>query len=262
MDAPLNFAKDPFRNERLPGILFGILGTALVVGTLWHAVVLTRYLMREAEELDVTVQGMEDRRSSLVADISRTRAALDAERSDVMSQRVAFLADIYRQKGFSWTGLFNQLEAVIPPNVRITSVSPSAAEGEIEVRLTIVGRSLEDLLTLVRNLEQSRFFGTVMPLNEAQQEEEGTVSSTVTLRYHAEESEAPNDAANPEGPRSRGRRTQPAEGAGAAPDANPDELKEQGDENLLDDQDPPDDEGPTDNEDGTEDEDLIEDNDA
>jgi Tfp pilus assembly protein PilN len=163
------------------------LGGALVVGTLWHAVVLTRYLLREAEELDVTVQGMEERRASLVADINRTRAALEAERSDVMSQRVAFLADTYRQKGFSWTGLFNQLEAVVPPNVRITSISPSAAEGEIEVRLTIVGRSLEDLLTLVRNLEQSRFFGTVMPLNEAQQEEEGTVSSTVTLRYHAEE---------------------------------------------------------------------------
>jgi Tfp pilus assembly protein PilN len=187
MDAPLNFAKEPFRNERLPGILFGILAAALVVGTLWHAVVLTRYLMREAEELDVTVQGMEERRSSLVADINRARAALEAERSDVMSQRVAFLADTYRQKGFSWTGLFNQLEAVVPPNVRITSISPSAAEGEIEVRLTIVGRSLEDLLALVRNLEQSRFFGTVMPLNEAQQEEEGTVSSTVTLRYHPEE---------------------------------------------------------------------------
>ncbi|MGH9460563.1 MAG: PilN domain-containing protein [Vicinamibacteria bacterium] len=261
MDAPLNFAKDPFRNERLPGILFGILGGALVVGTLWHAVVLTRYLMREAEELDVTVQGMEERRSSLVTDINRTRAALDAERSDVMSQRVAFLADTYRQKGFSWTGLFNQLEAVIPPNIRITSISPSATEGEIEVRLTIVGRSLEDLLTLVRNLEQSRFFGTVMPLNEAQQEEEGTVSSTVTLRYHAEESEAPNDAANPEGPRSRGRRrTQPAEGA--APDANPDEPDGQGEEDLFDEEDPIDDEGAVDDEDGTEDDDLIEDNDA
>jgi Tfp pilus assembly protein PilN len=139
---------------------------------------------------------MEERRSSLLADIDRTRAALEAERNDVMSQRVAFLADTYRQKGFSWTGLFNQLESVIPPNVRITSISPTAAQGEIEVRLTIVGRSLEDLLTLVRNLEQSRFFGTVMPLNEAQQEQEGTVSSTVTLRYHAEENALSTDVRN------------------------------------------------------------------
>jgi len=194
MQAPLNFAKAPFRNERLPRFFFGIVAGALAVATLVHVIVLTRYLLREAEELDVAVQGMEERLSGLVADIDRTRAALDVQRTDSMSQRVSFLADVYRRKGFSWTGLFNQLESVIPPNVRITSISPSAAQGEIEVRLTTVGRSLEDLLMLVRSLEESRFFGTVMPLNEAHQEEQGTVSSTVTLRYLAEENEESTDS--------------------------------------------------------------------
>ena len=196
MQAPLNFAKAPFRNERLPRFFFGIVAGALAVATLVHVIVLTRYLLREAEELDVAVQGMEERLSGLVADIDRTRAALDVQRTDSMSQRVSFLADVYRRKGFSWTGLFNQLESVIPPNVRITSISPSAAQGEIEVRLTTVGRSLEDLLMLVRSLEESRFFGTVMPLNEAHQEEEGTVSSMVTLRYLAEENEESTDVDN------------------------------------------------------------------
>ncbi len=201
MEAPLNFAKAPFRNGRLPRFFFAVVAGALAVATLGHVIVLTRYLLREAEELDVTVQGMEERLSGLVADIDCTRTALDVQRNDLMSQRVSFLADIYRQKGFSWTGFFNQLESVIPPNVRITSISPSAARGEIEVRLTTVGRSLEDLLMLVRSLEESRFFGTVMPLNEAHQEEEGTVSSIVTLRYLAEENEESTDADN-EGARS------------------------------------------------------------
>jgi len=194
MGTPLNFAKAPFRNERLPRLVFGILTGALLIVTLWHGVVLTRYLLREAEELDVEVQGMEEQLSGLVADIDRTRRELATQQNNAMSQRVSFLSDVYRQKSFSWTGLFNHLETVIPPNVRITSIAPSAAGEEIEVRLTTVGRSLEDLLTLVRRLEESPFFGTVMPLNEAHQEEEGTVSSTVTLRYLAEE-DAPSAAA-------------------------------------------------------------------
>lgn len=235
MDAPLNFAKAPFRNERLPRVFFAVVAGALAIATLGHVIVLTRYLLREAEELDVAVQGMEERLSGLVADIDRTRAALDVQRNDSMSQRVSFLADVYRQKGFSWTGLFNQLESVIPPNVRITSISPSAAQGEIEVRLTTVGRSLEDLLMLVRSLEESRFFGTVMPLNEAHQEEAGTVSSTVTLRYLAEENEESTDADN--------------EGALSDEEPSPD---------LADPADPANPADPTDDAD----EDVIEDNDA
>jgi len=237
MQAPLNFAKAPFRNERLPRFFFGIVAGALAVATLVHVIVLTRYLLREAEELDVAVQGMEERLSGLVADIDRTRAALDVQRTDSMSQRVSFLADVYRQKGFSWTGLFNQLESVIPPNVRITSISPSAAQGEIEVRLTTVGRSLEDLLMLVRSLEESRFFGTVMPLNEAHQEEQGTVSSTVTLRYLAEENEESTDA----------------DSEGARPDEEPPPAPD----DTADPDDPADDEPAADDE-----EDVIEDNDA
>jgi Tfp pilus assembly protein PilN len=207
METPLNFAKAPFRNERLPRIAFTVIAVALVAATLWHAVVLTRYLLREAEELDVTVQRMEEQLSGLVTDINQTRAALNEERSDSMSQRVSFLADVYQRKGFSWTGLFNQLESILPPNVRITSISPSAAQGEIEVRLTTVGRSLEDLLLLVRTLEESRYFGTVMPLDEAHQQEEGTVSSTVTLRYLAEENEPSTQAGtgSRDAPRARGR---------------------------------------------------------
>jgi len=187
MPAPLNFAKVAFRNERLPGILFGLAAAGLLITTLWHGVVLTRHLLREREELDLKVQTMEQRLSELQASIGRARADLGGQRNESMSQRILFLADVYRQKGFSWTEFFTQLEAVIPPSVRITSMSPSAAEGEVQVRLTTVGRSLEDLLELVRSLEESRYFGTVMPLNEAHQEEDGAVASTITLRYLAED---------------------------------------------------------------------------
>jgi Tfp pilus assembly protein PilN len=191
MGSPLNFAKVGFRNERLPRTLYGIVAAGLVATTLWHGMVLTRYLLREREELDLKVQSMEEALAGLDADISRTTAELGSQRNELMSQRVEFLAGIYLQKGFSWTELFNQLEGIVPPDVRITSISPSAAQGEVQVSMTTVGRSLEDLLELVRTLEESRFFGTVMPVNEAHQQEGGSVAATITLRYLAEEDEPP-----------------------------------------------------------------------
>ncbi len=197
MDSPLNFAKVGFRNERLPRLLFGIAAVSLVAATVWHGVVLTRYLLREREELDLKVQSMEEELTGMDTKISRTRAELRTQRNELMTQRIEFLADVYRQKGFSWTELFNQLEELVPRNVRITSISPSAARGVMEVRLTTIGRSLEALLELVQSLEESRYFATVMPINEAQQEEGGEVAATVTLRYLAEEVAPPRKTEEP-----------------------------------------------------------------
>jgi Tfp pilus assembly protein PilN len=195
--SPLNFAKVGFRNERLPQLLFGIAAVSLVAATLWHGVVLTRYLLREAEDLDLKVQSMGEQLTALDTDISGTRSELRAQRNELMTQRIEFLADVYRQKGFSWTELFHQLEETLPRNVRITSISPSAARGVIEVKLMTIGRSLADLLELVQSLEESRYFGTVMPVSEALQEESGEVAATVTLRYLAEEDAPPSKTEEP-----------------------------------------------------------------
>ena len=218
MDSPLNFAKVGFRNERLPQFLFGIVAVSLVAATLWHGVVLTRYLLREREELDLKVQSMEKQVTRLDTDISGTRSELRTQRNDLMTQRIEFLADVYRQKGFSWTELFHQLEETLPQDVRITSISPSAARGVIEVKLTTIGRSLEDLLGLVQSLEESRYFGTVMPVNEAQQKEGDEVAAAVTLRYLAEEDAPPSKTEEPLKPAEPAESAENVEPAEAEPD--------------------------------------------
>ncbi len=226
VDSPLNFAKVGFRNERLPRLLFGIAALSLVAVTLWHGVVLTRYLLREREELDLKIQSMKEELTGLDTDISRTRAELRTQRNELMTQRIEFLADVYRQKGFSWTELFNQLEELVPRNVRITSISPSAARGVIEVKLTTIGRSLEDLLELVQTLEESRYFGTVMPVNEAQQKEGSEVAATVTLRYLAEKDAPPRKT---EGPLEPGKPAEPAQNAEPVEAEEPDDEADEKD---------------------------------
>jgi len=188
----LNFARFPFRNERLPRLVYGLLALIVVVGTAVHAVSLTRHLLKEREELDLKVQKMQEEIAALDKELAAARSQLaplaqtrQPGQPDQTGERVRFLAGILRQRGFSWTGFFNELEAITPENIRIKSIAPKEEEGEITVRLSVVGRSIEDVLEMVRRLEESRWFASVMPLDEGEEDpREGSgVTATLTLNY-------------------------------------------------------------------------------
>jgi Tfp pilus assembly protein PilN len=193
MRVQLNFARAPFRNERLPSLIFGLAAAALLGVTVLHGVVLTRYLMREQEELDVKVEALQKELSETEANIQLTENELHSQRNDVRTERIRFLANVYRHKSFSWTGLFNELESLAPAAVRITSISPAGIAGttdemeeEIQVELRVVARSLDDVLEMVRRLEAAKYLTTVLPQmvseGDASQGAEGW-SAVLTLQY-------------------------------------------------------------------------------
>ena len=83
----LNFAGAPFRNERLPWFVYGIAVTALTVITVIHAVTLTRYFMREQEELDVKVASLQTELNGLLAEINRTESELSSSATSASRSR-------------------------------------------------------------------------------------------------------------------------------------------------------------------------------
>ncbi|MFQ5790646.1 MAG: PilN domain-containing protein [Acidobacteriota bacterium] len=210
MTGRLNFATTPFRNQRLPWLLFALAAVLLLVTTVVHGTVLTRYLLREREELDVKVQELEQELADLEVTLSRTRENLRSQKSEARSERIRFLASVYRQKNFSWTGLLNELESITPAAIRVTSISPKEKDGKTQVTLTVVGRSLEDVLEMVRRLEASRLFRTVLPVNERLDDDSkgGGVAATLTLRYD------PHSTSSRGSPAGDRRPSEPSEGGG------------------------------------------------
>jgi Tfp pilus assembly protein PilN len=198
----LNFAQIPFRNERLPRLLYGLTASVLAIFTLIHAVALTRYLLREQEELDVKVEELVVELAELETELGRTEAEVSSSTNDVRTSRIRFLTNLYQQKSFPWTGLFNQLETLIPPGVRIASISPGdpgEEPGQIEVNLQVVGRTLNDVLELVKRLETDDVFATVLPLREGETEREGGgIAATLTLQYLRSRIPQPPSPASPE----------------------------------------------------------------
>jgi Tfp pilus assembly protein PilN len=199
MASGFNFARQPFENERLPRLVF-TLSAALVLGvTLVHGFFLGRYLVREQEALDITVSELEGEIEAADAAIARTEASLAEKQTALGDERTRFLTRIYRHKSFSWTGLFNELEEITPAAVRITSIAPFEEDGEIAVTLTLVGRTLANVLEMVSALEGSRFFATVFPLDEVDLAEIGDgretgVAATLRLRYVAPPADEPDAA--------------------------------------------------------------------
>jgi len=183
-----NFARRPFVNERLARLVF-VVAAALTIGlTLVHGFFLARYLVREQEALDVQVAELRDELAGTESRIASASASVAQGQSALSNERTVFLARLYRLKSFSWTGLFNELEAITPKAVRITSIAPLEVDGEISVTLTLVGRVLQNVLEMVSALEGSSFFATVFPLDEVDLADLGAgtdsgIAATLRLRY-------------------------------------------------------------------------------
>lgn len=185
----LNFAKRPFRNQRLPQLVYAVLAATVAAFSLAHAFALTPYLLRETQaELDTKVAALRQEAAGLDEAIAKTREEVSSPRSAANDARVKFVASLFRRKGFSWTAFFNELETLTPPNVRILSITPQEKDGDIEVKMEVVGRSLEDVLEMVKNLEESEVFGSVLPNTEGEVDEKdgGGVEATLNLSYTPE----------------------------------------------------------------------------
>ena len=177
-----NFARAPFRNERLPRLIFLVTAVVVLALTVAHGVILTRHLLREREELDDKVDSLEQQIEARDQAIAEARRIVQAEQSALRNERTDFLTRLYRQKSFSWTGLFNELEAISPGPVRLASIIPSEDEGRITVALNLVGQTFNDIVQMVRELEASAIFATVFPLEEMELEA-GNVAATLSLEY-------------------------------------------------------------------------------
>ena len=64
---------------------------------------------------------------------------------------------LFDEKSFSWTLTMEDLETVLPAGVQVNTLEPTAKQGQISVRLRVIGPREKDIV-LVQNLEHSRHF--------------------------------------------------------------------------------------------------------
>jgi Tfp pilus assembly protein PilN len=165
VSSPLNLARRPLRNDRLPTTVLAVGCVLLGAMTLRHAVL--AYQLRPGGALDTAreLSALEDELGRLRTETASLRTA--APPSEKLKEWVT-IKSLVDRRAFSWTGLFAALERALPPTVRLVSVAPTAEEGPTFLTLTAVGQSGSDAIALLRSLQsdpqfEAPFVGSTNP---------------------------------------------------------------------------------------------------
>ena len=155
MRRPLNLARRPFRNERLPTLVL-LIGLVVLLGlSVRHALAARDLLPERTSGVDGELVALEQEVARLRTDAARLRTR---SASDEALREWAVIRDLVDRRAFSWSELLGRLEEVVPPGIRLVSIAPAGADGEIEVAVTAVGESVEDGLELLQALQKGPEF--------------------------------------------------------------------------------------------------------
>jgi len=190
---PLNLASQPFRNERLPALLFG-LGTAAVLGlTAWHAVALQRVLPGNGSTLRAEVAALDNELAALESE-ERRLIQVRPEPSRIEEWRL--VQGLVDQRVFAWTQLLGRLEELLPPGVRLQSITPTLEDGVATLELEALARGLDDGYRFWEALLRSHDFEDVLA-DSIQRRDDGALFH-YSMRYRpsaeAEAEAAPEPA--------------------------------------------------------------------
>ncbi len=185
-----NLATRPFYNERL---VRGALIVALAAAAAWAAVNAATLvsLSQQGAMLSERVRTEGLRAASARTEADSVRRGLDVAQLKNVARAATEANQLILQRTFSWTELFNQFEATLPPDVRLVQVQPQAdAEGRLMVSLTVISRRIEDLDAFIGRLEATGTFSGVLSRSD-EALEDGTIESNLQGYYRHAANPAP-----------------------------------------------------------------------
>jgi len=178
-----NLSTRPFYNERGVHAVLAAVAVIVVALTAWQV---TRVVALSRHKTELNNGVRRDRRE--VDDLSRRAADI---RRGLNQQELATVAaaakeanELIERRTFSWTALFNQLEATLPQDVMLMSVRPEFKDGSTNVNMEIQGRRSEDIDAFFDRLEKTGQFRDVQWSNE-NVTEEGLHRMTMRAVYTA-----------------------------------------------------------------------------
>ena len=160
-----NLSTRPFYNERAVHWALAVAFAVIVALTVFNV---TRVISLSARQgtLSAEVQREEARIQQLTAQAAKVRGSIDQKALERVIASAKEANAIIDQRTFSWTGLLAQLENTLPPDVRLTAISPRAELGVFRVSMAIVARDLENIDKFIDALTDTGRFYDVAPTEQ------------------------------------------------------------------------------------------------
>jgi Tfp pilus assembly protein PilN len=167
----LNLARRPFSNQApvlRVGLLLAVLGLTLLFFNVQRY---RNYFAGRGEAARNQLSEIDGRIRGLDRELEELQGELQQYDIEALNARVAFLNLRIQERVFGWSRLFEDLEAVVPTNVRLSRLSPrQLGESGSAVALAIQGvaQSEEGLLNLVDALFAHERFRNPNPSRQAE----------------------------------------------------------------------------------------------
>lgn len=176
-----NLSTRPFYNDRIVTIAIAVGAAIVLLASIVNA---TQLVNLSSERAEIRARLDADTREA-----TRIRSEAEALQGRVDRVTLARLATSAReanglidQRTFSWTSLLGQLENTLPPDVRLTAISPQAERGAFRVAMAVVARELNDVDAFIDALVQTGRFYDVAPV-EQRANDDGTYQAVVQASY-------------------------------------------------------------------------------
>jgi len=160
MRIPVNLASEPFRRDR-PIIVGTIAVSVLLVILLGIFISLAVSERNRAKEARGLIAKVDSQLRAMSTEQSKLEAVLRKPENAEVLDRSVFANQLLLRKGVSWTRIFNDLEKVLPHDVRLVSVRPQLnGPNDLLLDMEVGTANGEAVGPFIRNLETSPMFGS------------------------------------------------------------------------------------------------------
>lgn len=181
MKTHFNLASSPLENNRrfvAGAATVGIIAVAALLVLSVHAV----RARRTNGAVRTDISRLEDQIQASQREQGRLRVKLKDPKIVEVMNRAQFLNGLIEQRTFPWTKMFADLEQILPPGVRVVSISPQMDKtGRVKVMLVVSAVNDEQKIKFVRSMVASPAFSNVRPTQESHPEKVSTGNAGAVL---------------------------------------------------------------------------------
>jgi type IV pilus assembly protein PilN len=180
----INLASEPFRRDR-PALAAAAAAGVLLLAVLVGLVSLAVTQRGRAAQTSRNLERLRTQARALAAGQARLESALRRPENAEVLERSRFLNSLIYRKGISWTKIFDDLEKILPHNVRLFAVRPQVnAQNEISLDMLVGAESGPPVVEMLKRLEDSaQFGGTYIHSTLPPSPSEPLVRYRVTVNY-------------------------------------------------------------------------------
>lgn len=168
----INLASQPFRRERAENAAYALICAALVFSLL-ILVSLIIHARGQAAQMRSSIDAQNRELRSLQRQGAQFSAVLTRPQNADVFSRSVFLNELIARRAVSWTRVFEDLEKLMPSNMRLMGIRlPQVAAEQttdvnhIELEMTVGTDRPDAVIDLLRHLEESPLFGSAQVMSQ------------------------------------------------------------------------------------------------